>query len=389
MKLIVMSDFTESWAYRLLQGVMKYSNEGETWVITRMPPSFRQKYGLKGVLKWAKKWGANAIIGQFEPYDKVDMFYKNGIVAIAQDYKKRFRKIPNITSDYRKCGRMAADFFINKGFRNFAFFGYKNVVWSQERYEGFRDRIAEKGFIKSLYDNQSQSLENLWFYDMDEVRKWVRTLPPSTAMLACDDTQASKIIEVCKLEGINVPSQIAILGVDDDNIMCNLSDPAISSISYNLIQGGYDTAKLIDKLVKNPDAKISDINLQPITIVSRKSTDIYATTDPAILKTLNFIHDNLGNKLSVNDIVKQVPLSRRLLEIRFKKATGQTIHNYINTLRMNKFSELLVSSNRPIVVLAEEVGLSVPANVSRQFKSWSGMTPQEFRAQKGIELSQY
>lgn len=136
-RLILLSDFTESFSYNLLKGVLMYANSHEPWVVCRMPLSYKQTYGIKGVLKWAKTWHADAIIGRFDNDDNVEIFRENGIIAIAQDYKARFSNIPNITGDYYKTGRMAAEFFLRKGYQNFAFYGYRDTVWSQERCEGF------------------------------------------------------------------------------------------------------------------------------------------------------------------------------------------------------------------------------------------------------------
>ena len=161
-RLILLTDFTESFAYNLLKGVLAYSKSHEPWVVCRMPPSYKHTYGIEGVLKWAKAWQADAIIGQFDDKDNVDLFRENGIIAVAQDYKSRFSNIPNITGNYRKPGRMAAEFFLSKGFQNFAFYGYRNTVWSQERCDGFYECIAAQGFGNNFSSYQEQSLDDLW-----------------------------------------------------------------------------------------------------------------------------------------------------------------------------------------------------------------------------------
>lgn len=127
-RLILLTDFTEAFAHNLLRGILEYSKGREPWVVCRMPPSYKQTYGVLGVLQWAKKWKADAIIAQFNDDDRVEIFAQNKIVALAQDFISRFSTIPNITSKYQLTGQMAADFFIKKGFQNFAFYGYKGVV---------------------------------------------------------------------------------------------------------------------------------------------------------------------------------------------------------------------------------------------------------------------
>lgn len=378
-RLILLTDFTEAFAHNLLRGILEYSKGREPWVVCRMPPSYKRANGIPGVLEWAKKWEADAIIAQFDDTDEVELFQQNGIIALAQDFKSRFSVIPNITSMYKQTGQMAADFFLQKGFRNFAFYGYKDVVWSEERCMGFRDRIVEKGFGDCFFEYQKQSLENLWYYESEPVGNWIRYLPRPVALMACDDTQGNKIMELCRVMGIKIPEEIAVLGVDNDEIICGLSDPPLSSVELNIVKGGYEAARLIERLLLDKDTISKDVVIQPITIINRLSTDIYATDDPLILKALKYIHQNLTNQINVEDIVRQVPLSRRLLEIRFKQVTGQSIHQYISNLRIERFSQLLLSSTEPISELAAQVGLTDAKNLARQFKEWKGCTPIEYR----------
>ncbi|AVM57365.1 transcriptional regulator [Bacteroides heparinolyticus] len=381
-RLILLSDFTESFSYNLLKGVLAYSKSHEPWVVCRMPPSYKLTYGIEGVLKWAKTWQADAIIGRFDNEDNVELFRQHGIIAIAQDYKARFENIPNITGDYRKTGKMAAEFFLNKGFQHFAFYGYRDTVWSQERCEGFYECIAERGFGNNFHAYQEQSLDDLWFYEAPPLLSWLKSLPHPTALMACDDNQGNRITEICKVNNIKVPDKIAILGVDNDEIICNLSDPPLSSISHNIVRGGFEAAELIDRLLndeENNRQDMQDVVIQPINIVNRLSTDFYSTTDMHIHTALKYIHQNIASDITVSDIVKQVPLSRRLLEIRFKQVTQQSIHKYIFNLRMERFAQLLLASDAPIADVAEQVGINNLKNLSRQFKILKKVSPNEYR----------
>ena len=133
MRLLFITDFTEQFAYRLLRGILDYSKETEPWVVCKMPPIFKRDIGIEGLVEWAVQWQADVVIAQFDPDDDVSLFRKNGIVAIAQDYIRKFDSIPNITADYDSTGAMAARRFLSRGFQNFAFLGYKGVCWSEER----------------------------------------------------------------------------------------------------------------------------------------------------------------------------------------------------------------------------------------------------------------
>ena len=378
-RLILLTDFTETFSYNLLKGILAYSKSHDPWVVCRMPPSYKNSYGIKGVLKWAKAWQADAIIGRFDNNDNVDIFRENGIIALAQDYKSRFNNIPNITGNYRATGKMAAEFFLSKGFQNFAFSGYRDAVWSQERCEGFYECISAHGFGSNFHVYQDQSLDDLWFYESPPLLTWLKSLPKPTALMACDDNQGNRITEVCRVNNIRVPDKIAILGVDNDDIICNLSEPPLSSINHNIVRGGFEAAAMIDRLLNDEERDCRDVVLQPVNVVNRQSTDFYATTDVHIHTALTYIHQNLASEITVSDIVRQVPLSRRLLEIRFKQVTKQSIHKYIFNLRMERFAQMLLASDTPIADVAEQVGISNFKNLSRQFKALKNVSPNEYR----------
>ena len=181
------------------------------------------------------------------------------------------------------------------------------------------------------------------------------------------------------MNNIRVPDKIAIIGVDNDEIICNLSDPPLSSITQNIVRGGFEAAELIDHMLNDEKDDCHDVVIQPVNIVNRLSTDIYSTADTYIQTALKYIHQNFSTDITVSDIVKQVPLSRRLLEIRFKEVTQQSIHKYIFNLRMERFAQLLLTSNAPIADVAEQVGINNLKNLSRQFKALKNVSPNEYR----------
>ena len=173
-----MTDFTEQFPYRLLRGILRYSQDsGEHWAVMKMPSSYKREFGLRRVVNMAEAWHADVVIGQFDPQDNVKLFTRRGIVVMAQDYITRLRDIPNITANYHKMGAMAAEMFMNRGFRNFAFVGNNGMCWSDGRLEGFRERLAEAGFSDSLTVYDKQRVSNLWFYNQAWLNDWLLSLP--------------------------------------------------------------------------------------------------------------------------------------------------------------------------------------------------------------------
>lgn len=380
MRLLFITDFTEQFAYRFLRGILNYSQGTEHWVVCKMPPSYKRKLGMEGVVAWAKEWRADVVIAQFDPEDDVTLFRKNGIIAMAQDYVAKFDTIPNITGDYALTGTMAAEYFLAKGFKNFGFFGYNGVCWSDERCEAFRVRIEKnsKGG-GSFYMYDGQNIDNMWYYDQSELTEWLKSLPKPIAIMACDDNQGNILLQACELCGIHVPFDVAIIGVDNDEILCNMSNPSMSTINVDIERGGADAAAVAERMVKDPSYKGEDVVLKPLTVIERLSSSVFATNDKEVLMALRFIHANLDSKIIVTDVLENVPMSRRLLEHRFKKMTGMTIYNYISVQRIERFAQLLITSNDSISDIAAKMDEFDTKSISRRFKELKGCTPSDFR----------
>ena len=378
-RLLFITDYTEQFAYRLLRGIISYSSLSGKWVVYRMTLSEKRKLGIDGVVEWALKWNADVVIGQFEEGEDVLKFRKNGIVAIAQDYISKFKDIPNITADYIGTGRMAAEYFLTRGFHNFAFFGYKDICWSAERYEVFVQKLQEAGVGDIVYFYDNKDMETAWYYDSTELALWLHSLPKPIAIMACDDTRGNILLNACTSCCIRVPDEIAVMGVDNDEVLDSLCDATLSSIEVDMEQGGYAVAEMAEKMMKDPDYKGEDIVLRPVTVVTRMSTSIYATSDRVVAKVLTFINSNIDRKVSVPDILKEVPLSRRLLETRFKEVTGDTIYNYILRQRVERFAFLLLNTNlnvSEITIMMDEID---PKALCRRFKAIKGCTPSQYK----------
>ena len=384
-RVIFLTDFSEAYARELLLGMARYAHDtAQAWSLCRLPLSIRDKFGIEAVVEWAVRMKADAVIGQFYNTDNVGLFRENGIIAIAQDFKKRFTTIPNITGPHHLAGRMAAEYFLKKGFRNFAFYGTRGIDFSDERCQGFRETVEQANPDFTFSSLRSGAQNDLWYYDTAQLITWLQSLPKPVAIMACDDNQAYHITEAGRpIEGggySRIPNDRAILGVDNDETICKLSAPNLSSLSQGVEQGGYDVARLIDRLIRNPEAEWEDVMVMPLNIITRQSTDIYANNDPHIAEVLRYIHENISQKITVDDLVKLVPLSRRLLETRFKKSMGTSIYDYIIQTRIEKMMQLLCEG-LSVSEAAAELGFSDIKNVSRTFRQLKGITPSEYREQ--------
>ena len=378
-RLLIISDFTESFSHKLLAGIVDYSRRKEQWIVRRMPPSYKAQIGIQGLLRLSKEWDMDAILGQFEPTDDLTMLTDNGIVVVAQDFKQRFASVPNVTGDYIGTGKMAARFFIDRGFKNFGFFGFNDVCWSDERCEGFRREIEAAGFGSSFYAYRMQEIDMVWYYQRNRLREWLQSIPKPIAIMACDDNQGENLIEACHSIGIKIPSEVSVMGVDNDETLCSLGSTTLSSIQVDIEEGGRQTAALLERLVTDPSAPAKDVVLQPMKIVNRMSTAAFATQDQQILRAILFIHRNVRKKISVADVTAEAALSRRLLERRFKDVTGKTLYEYITELKLKDFADQLVETDEQVMTIALSMGENDTKSISRRFKQLYGCTPLQWR----------
>ena len=388
-RLLLMSDFSESYANQLLQGIMRYSHEHEPWVVCKMPLSLRDSDRMNEVVDFAVRWKADAIIGQFRPSDDLDSFKKHGIIPICQDFQQSFPGQINIKGDYELAGKICADYLIEKHLKNFGFFGLKGIVWSDGRRNGFVEEIRSRIPDATISILEKENISEAWWYDLDTLTEWLDSLPKPVAIFACDDNRASYIIEASKQcgAGNRIPNDILVLGVDNDESLCQLCDPQLSSLNQGTEEAGYKTAKMIDELLAIPAEqrfdKVDDITVEPTFITTRRSSDAFIHDNQYISKVMYYINNNLGSHLCVNDIVAQVPMSRRLLESTFRKEMGLSIYQYILQVRTEKMKDLIMNGRSPLEA-ADELGLDYKI-IARSFKKITGLTPGAFAKQRTKE----
>lgn len=384
LKILLLIDFSEEYGRALLRGITRYSQLHGPWSFCKMPPFVREKYGIEGILKFARQWEAQGIVAQLYNTRDIQKLIDSGIRVIAQDFKERFTEIPNITSDYEKTGVLAAEYFLSKGYRNFAFYGFKDVVWSRERLQGFADRLNKSGFEVHHFDNNQNKKHQLWYYSQSPLSDWLLRLPKPVALFTCDDNQAAHISGACNLAGIRVPHEVAILGVDNDEMICNMSNPPTSSICLDTENAGYQVAQMMENMITGKSFQFQDIMVETTNIVTRQSTDIFAVNDTEVLKALQYIRDHISQKCQVSDVIRAVALSRRALEVRFMKTVGRSIYQEILFRKMEKASQLLLRTKHSIAEIAVLCGFDDDKNFSRTFHKLHKDTPLQYRKKFGL-----
>jgi LacI family transcriptional regulator len=376
-KILILIDYSSKFSRQLLQGLIQYSKEHGPWIFYRLPSYYKTLYGKDGIVNWAKEWGADAIVAQWD-HEGTNLLKTLNIPILLQNYKERSPYFSNLTGDYFGTGEMAANFFIKRRFSNFAFYGNKGVVWSRERAEGFRTEIEKAG--GNYYYFESENLGGKeWGTSHIQLDEWLLSLPKPVGLFACDDEFALRVSQICKINNIKIPEEISLLGVDNDELICNLSDPPISSIVTDVEKGGYEAGRLIDRFLKGEKKEPFDIIIRPIRLELRKSTEKYDIENEYINQVVNYIEDNYTTDINIETFSEMVPLSRRNLEVKFKKEMGTSIYQFILNCRIEYFAHLLLTTDRTMFDLALESGFNDCKNISRIFKKIKGYTPIEFR----------
>lgn len=383
-RVLLLIDYSSEFSRGLLRGVINYSKECGYWIFYRLPSYYKSLYGKEGIVKWATDWKADAIIAQWDTEGKTLLKDLN-IPVVLQNFRERSDYFSNLTGSYTDTGVMAAQYFLQKRFKNFAFYGNKGVIWSQERALGFKNEVEKHGGAFSIFETESLSDEQ-WGASHDELDKWLISLPKPVAIFACDDTFALQISQICKLNNISIPDEIALLGVDNDEMICNLSDPPISSVLLDVEKGGYEAARLLHQMVKEKRNVPFNIVIKPLRIVVRKSTEKIVIHNNHVRTVVEYIQKNYITLKSIDELVGVVPLSRRILEIKFKDEMGVSIYQYIIQCRIEHVANLLITTDKTLFDIVLQSGFNDSKNISRIFKKYKNCTPYEYRQQfSGID----
>lgn len=376
-RILILIDYSSEFSRRLLRGLIQYSKDHGPWLFYRLPTYYKTMYGKEGIVEWAKSWEADAILAKWD-HEGTNLLSTLNIPVVLQNFKSRSPYFSNLTGDYYGTGEMAAKFFIKRRFRNFAFYGNKDVIWSQERAAGFRAEVEKVG--GNFHYFESEDLGGKEWSDVHvELDEWLLSLPKPVGLFACDDDFALRMSQICRINNIKIPEEISLLGVDNDDLICNLSDPPISSIVTDVEKGGYETGRLIDRMLKEGVTEPVDIIVKPSRIELRKSTEKYDISNEYITEIVNYIEDNFTTDIKIESLTAMVPLSRRNLEVKFKEEMGTTIYQFILGCRIDYFADLLIATERTLYDMALESGFNDCKNISRIFKKHKGHTPIEYK----------
>jgi LacI family transcriptional regulator len=376
---ILLIERARAYGRGLLRGIARYASSHGPWLV-RMEPEF-YRFSRRQSGQWMKQSQTDGVIAHVADIQVIESITHLGVPAVIAGIREPAANAHVVTTDDEAIGQMAVDYFLDRGFRRLAYCGLDDMHWSVRRGEAFVRQAAQAGCEVRVYEPPGS---RRWRTDEAErpaLADWLRSLPKPTALLACNDDRGKQVLAACKVAGLEVPDDIAILGVDNDDLVCELEYPQLSSIALSVEAAGYAAATLLDGLMTgNKSGRTwEQVVVSPLYIVERQSTDVLATEDREVAAGLRFIRENVTMGIQVGDVAEAVSLSRRTLQQRFRRTLGRSIHDEIKRSRIDHMARLLVSTNRPIGEIARALQCTEVKNIARYFRQRTGLTPAQYR----------
>jgi len=371
---------TRAFDRGLLQGIARYANEYGPWTFYREPPHYQ-------AIDWKKKVSDRLRTGQVDAIimrepERIDEIIKYGIPGIcAPVTKQTIGGFINVTIDNDEVGRLGAEHLIQCGLRHLAYCGFQGIYWSARRGEAFEQSVRQAGHPCHVYQPPaSKGVHGLWEREEPLLVDWLKSLPKPVGIMTCNDDRSQHVLDACHAAQIHVPGEIAIIGVDNDEFICRLANPPLSSVCLNSEKLGYQAAQLLDHVMREKTANETVIVGGPTHVIARSSTNILLVEDKDIAEALHFIREHADRPLQVDEVAEAIAVSRRTLQDRFTRAVGRSIHSHILRERVNRITEMLVETDLPVAQIADRLSFSSPKQLDRVFVRFQGVSPTAYRS---------
>lgn len=358
----------------LLRGIRRYARPGKPWVFHIATPD-------PDVFDTLAAWNPSGIIAHISRADLVEPLRKLNKPCVNVSSALEPAPMPRVGLDNDWVGKMAADHFLERGVAHFAYMGYEPYYYVRARELGFRKALQKAGHdkVSTFYTAPPTPRGGHWAATGLELHHWVLGLPKPAGVWAAHDQHALELAEVCRLVGLRVPEDVAILGCDNDELVCTLGTPPLSSIQNVGEQAAFEAAGMLERWLDGRSPPTEPLLLRPSGIVVRQSSDVLTIPDPDIRAAMRFIRNHVEETIGVDDILREVMISRRSLERKFKTHLGRSPLDEIRRVRVERVKELLIASDMPMPEIAHRAGFSGPDRLAVVFKDETGLAPTDYR----------
>ena len=374
-KIALLFEANNSYARTLLVGIGEYILSHGPWQVHYVELGANDRPPA-----WLARWDGDGVIVRGENRRIAAVVSKLHCPIVDLTPSRLVPRAPWVKTDDRAVAELAAQHLLERGFRHFAFCGNPPFRWSQRRGEHFRRAVQPVAASCAWYEPRRKSADG--DTEIDAIGAWLAELPRPTAVFACYDNRGQQVLEACRRIGVAVPEEITVLGADNDEVLCTLSPPPLSSVILNARRVGWEAAALLARMLGGTKFGAEEHLIPPLGVATRQSTDVLSVPDAKIAHALRFIREHACEGIRVSDVVRHCPMARRALESRFRKLLGRTPRQEILRVQLNRVKELLVGTPLPIWDIADRTGFA-PEYLSVVFRQVVGCSPREFRKKYG------
>jgi LacI family transcriptional regulator len=365
----------------ILSGIARFIREHNAWSVY-----FQDLNLCDHTPEWLARWRGRGIIARLENDDILKVIQRLKVPAVFLRHVDPGAKIPCILTDNAAVSKLGYQHLKERGFRHFAFCGFNGADYSDERKQEFVRLTASDGSPCHVYSetqplkkNSTANHEILGLRDGAQVAAWIRRLPKPVGLMACNDMRGQQVLDACRAVGVAVPEEMAVIGVDNDEVICDLSEPPLSSVVTNAERIGYEAAALLARMMAGGKVRRKEIYIEPNRIVTRRSTEVLAIDNRRIAAAARFIREHACEGIDVTDVLRSVPVSRSFLTQQFNKYLGRSPKAEIQRVRLQRATELLCDTDWPVKRISEEAGFYDQFHFSRVFKKEYHHTPSQHR----------
>jgi LacI family transcriptional regulator len=370
-------DYNLSYPRGVLRGIKQFAQTRPHWVLMHLDTDRM----TAGELQTMRPAGMIALV-VYDHLAKALRATRRPVVNVANVLPDL--PFPRVSTDHRQVGCLAAEHLLDRGFRHFGFVGHPHHVYSLEREAGFRDTLASARFSFSPFHERparSYRHRGRLLALNASLQRWLREIPRPVGIFACNDLWGLPVLEACRLTSLRVPDDVAVVGVDNDELRCELASPSLSSIVVPSERVGYEAAALLERLLKGTAVPRHPLLIPPVRVVTRQSSDVLGGHDPDVTAALRFIRQRVHLPLSVEEVVRETGLSRRALERRFRSMLERSIGDEIRRGHLERVRDLLATTALAMDEVAQQAGFASVHYMCRAFRKDMRLTPTAYRRQ--------
>lgn len=371
-KVALLVETSNAYARGLLTGIEDYIRANGPWNVYLsehrrgdQPPA------------WLDRWDGDGVLARIENLEIAQALKARGLPVVDLSSHGFLPGVPVATTDNEAIARLAVEHFTERGFQRFAYCGDARFAWSRARGEHFLRMVKEAGH--GCFDYQPGGGEPDSDAETDGIAKWLGSLALPLAVFACYDYRGQQVLEACRRAGLVVPEQVAVLGVDNDEILCQLSPPPLSSVTPNAHRTGWVGAELLAQIMAGQEVPPKRQLIAPLGVATRQSTDTLAVDDARLAAVLRYIREHACEHLRVEDVLSRFPMARRALEQRMRQVIGRTPHEEIRRVQLTRARDLLCGTRLTLAEIAERCGFRHTEYLTVAFKRETGVAPNQYR----------